>query len=126
MFDTAQQVEAQLLAGEDGRCEFKALRLTARGVQSLNVESVAGEMVAFVNAEGGALFLAVDDAGTRLGIPRERLDAVERWFVLQEGCPSTDKPAYDIGAADEAVVDAVAHRDRRGIEERPCPSKPCG
>ena len=105
MFDTAQQVEAQLLAGEDGRC-------------------------------------AVDDAGTPLGIPRERLDAVERWLVMQEGRPSTDKPAYDIGVVDEAVVNVVAHRDcaigvrpsrritdsrdRRGIEERPCPSKPCG
>lgn len=107
MFDTAQQVEAQLLAGEDGRCEFKALRLTARGVQSLNAESVAGEMVAFVNAEGGALFLAVDDAGTPLGIPRERLDAVERWFVMQEGRPSTDKPAYAIGVrASRRITDS--------------------
>ena len=74
MFDTAQQVEAQLLAGEDGRC-------------------------------------AVDDAGTPLGIPRERLDAVERWLVMQEGRPSTDKPAYAIGVVDEAVVNVVAHRD---------------
>ena len=111
MFDTAQQVGAQLLAGEDGRCKFKALRLTARGVQSPNAESVAGEMVAFVNAEGGALFLAVDDAGTPLGIPRERLDAVEWSFVMQEGRPGTDKPAYTIGVVDEAVVNAVAHRD---------------
>ena len=142
MFDTAQQVEAQLLAGEDGSCEFKALRLTARGVQSPNAGFVAGEMVAFVNADGGALFLAVDDAGTPLGILRERLDAVERWLAMQEGRPSTDKPAYAIGVVDEAVVNAVAHRDyaigvrpsrritdsrdRRGIEERPCPSKPCG
>ena len=125
MFDTAQQVEAQLLAGEDGRCEFKALRLTARGVQAPNAQSVAGEMVAFVNADGGALFLAVDDAGTPLGIPRKRLDAVERRFVMQEGRSSTDKPAYAIGVVDEAVVNA-AHHDRRGIEERPCPSKPCG
>ena len=78
MFDTAQQVGPQLLAGEDGRCEFKALRLTARGVQSPNAGFVAGEMVAFVNADGGALFLAVDDAGTPLGIPRERLDIEER------------------------------------------------
>ncbi len=142
MFDTAQQVEAQLLAGEDGSCEFEALRLTARGVQCPNAESVAGEMVAFVNAEGGALFLAVDDAGAPLGIPRERLDAVEWSFVMQEGRPSTDKPAHAIGVVDEAVVNAVAHRDyatgvrasrritdsrdRRGIEERPCPSRPCG
>ena len=81
MFDTAEQIEGQLLAGEDSRCEFKALRLTARGVQAPNAESVAGEMVAFANAEGGVLFLGVDDAGAPLGISLERLDAVERWFI---------------------------------------------
>ena len=79
MFDTAEQIEGQLLAGEDGRVEFKELRLT--DVQAPNTESVAGEMVAFANADGGTLFLGVNDAGAPLGIPRDRLDAVERWFV---------------------------------------------
>ena len=32
MFDTPDQLKAQLLAGEDSRSEFKELRLTARGV----------------------------------------------------------------------------------------------
>ena len=81
MFDTAEQIEGQLLAGEDSRAEFKELRLTDRGVQSPNAESVAGEVVAFANADGGTLFLGVNDAGVPLGIPQERLDAVERWFV---------------------------------------------
>ena len=81
MFDTAEQIESQLLAGEDGCSEFKALRLTGRGVQAPNAESVAGEMVAFTNADGGTLFLGVNDAGVPLGIPQDRLDAVERWFV---------------------------------------------
>ena len=81
MFDTAEQIEGQLLAGEDSRSEFKELRLTGRGVQAPNAESVAGEMVAFANADGGTLFLGVNDAGAPLGIPQERLDAVERWFI---------------------------------------------
>ena len=81
MFDTAEQIEGQLLAGEDGCSEFKELRLTGRGVQAPNAESVAGEMVAFANADGGTLFLGVNDAGVPLGIPQDRLDAVERWFV---------------------------------------------
>ena len=81
MFDTAEQIESQLLAGEDGCSEFKALRLTPRGVQAPNAESVAGEMVAFANADGGTLFLGVNDAGVPLGISQDRLDAVERWFV---------------------------------------------
>ena len=94
MFDTAEQIQRQLLAGEDGRAEFKALQLTARGVRSPNTEALAGEMVAFANAEGGTLFLGVDDAGKAVGIPRERLDAVERWLVniAPESCDPPIRP----------------------------------
>ena len=81
MFATAEQIQGQLLAGEDSRAEFKELRLTSRGVRAPNAEAVAGEMVAFANADGGTLFLGVNDAGTPLGIPQERLDVVERWLV---------------------------------------------
>lgn len=56
MFEAAQQVEAQLLAGEDARSAFKALRSRTPGVQAPNAESVAGEVVAFADADGGALF----------------------------------------------------------------------
>ncbi len=81
MFDTSEQIENQFLAGEDSRAEFKELRLTDRGVQAPNAESVAGEIVAFANADGGTLFLGVRDDGAPIGIPPARLDAVERWFV---------------------------------------------
>ena len=81
MFDTSEQIENQFLAGEDGRAEFKELPLTDRGVQAPNAESVAGEMVAFANADGGTLCLGVRDDGAPVGIPPARLDAVERWFV---------------------------------------------
>ena len=94
MFDTAEQIQGQLLAGEDSRSEFKELRLTERGVQAPNAESVAGEMVAFANADGGTIFLGVNDAGTPLGIPQERLDGVERWFVniATENCDPPIRP----------------------------------
>ena len=46
MFDTPEQIQGQLLAGEDSLSEFKELRLTDRGVQAPNAESVAGEMAA--------------------------------------------------------------------------------
>ena len=94
MFDTAEQIEGQLLAGEDSRAEFKELRLTGQGVQAPNAESLAGEMVAFANADGGTLFLGVNDAGAPLGIPQERLDAVERWFinVATQNCDPPIRP----------------------------------
>ena len=94
MFDTNEQIENQLLAGEDSRAEFKELRLTDRGVHAPNAESVAGEMVAFANADGGTLFLGVSDGGAPGGIPPARLDAVERWFVniATENCDPPIRP----------------------------------
>ena len=94
MFDTSEQIENQLLAGEDSRAEFKELRLTDGGVHAPNAESVAGEMVAFANADGGTLFLGVSDGGAPGGIPPARLDAVERWFVniATENCDPPIRP----------------------------------
>ena len=53
MFDTREQIRSQLRAGEDGRAEFKEVRFGDRGVLSPDTEELAGELVAFANAEGG-------------------------------------------------------------------------
>ena len=105
MFDTAEQYEGQLLAGENNRFEFKELRLTDRCVpvtqrpgakaevqvvlrlerdphrrrplQVPSAKSMAGGRVA--NAGGSRP--GENDAGASLEIPQERLNTVERWFV---------------------------------------------
>jgi len=71
----------QLRAGEDGRAEFKTVRFGRRSVVSPNTEDLAGEMVAFANAEGGVVFLGVDDVGTVQGVAPERVDEVETWVI---------------------------------------------
>ena len=81
MFDTTEQILDQLRAGEDGRAEFKEVRLGDRGVLSPDTEALAGELVAFANAAGGGIFLGVADSGAVAGIPPARVDAVERWIV---------------------------------------------
>lgn len=81
VFDSLDEIGRQLLAGEDSLAEFKRVELRSQGVRSPNSEDVAGELCAFANAEGGALFLGVDDDGTVLGIPRERVREVEEWLV---------------------------------------------
>ena len=48
---------------------------------SLNTEELAGELVAFANADGGVVFLGVDDSGVARGIPPERWDSVEHWLL---------------------------------------------
>lgn len=81
MFNTSEQILQQFLAGEDSRAEFKEIRFGGRGVISPNAEEFAGELVAFANAEGGVVFLGVDDSGTVQGIPPEKLGEVEQWIL---------------------------------------------
>lgn len=82
MFETVEAIENQLLAGEDSLAEFKSVHFNKHGsVKSPNSEDFAGEMVAFANAEGGTIFLGVEDDGTVSGIPQDRLPRVEEWVV---------------------------------------------
>jgi predicted HTH transcriptional regulator len=81
MFDTKQEILDQLRAGEDSRAEFKEVRLGDRSVVSPNTEDMAGELVAFSNADGGVVFLGVEDGGSVRGLPKDRLPVVEQWIV---------------------------------------------
>ena len=94
MFDTPEQIRNQLRAGEDGRAEFKEIRFGDRGVLSPNTEELAGELVAFANAEGGVVFLGVDDSGAVHGLPPDRLDSVEQWLlnVATHNCDPPVRP----------------------------------
>ena len=81
MFDTADQILSQVRAGEDGRAEFKEVRLGERGVVSPNAEDLAAELVAFANAAGGAVLFGIGDSGAVAGIPPARVDVVEGWII---------------------------------------------
>ena len=94
MFDTLEQIRDQLRAGEDGRAEFKEVRFGDRGVLVPDTEELAGELVAFANAEGGVVFLGVDDSGTARGVTPERWDSVEHWLlnVATHNCDPPIRP----------------------------------
>ena len=81
MFDTLDEIQRQLDVLEDSRAEFKEVVLGERGVRSPNPEDMAGEMVAFANAEGGVVFLGVDDDGVVRGVPADRTGDVEAWVI---------------------------------------------
>ena len=81
MFDTLDEIQRQLEVLEDARAEFKVVVLGDRGVRSPNTEEMAGEMAAFANADGGVVFLGVDDDGVVRGIPAERTGDVEAWVI---------------------------------------------
>ena len=94
VFSTVDQMLAQIRAGEDGRAEFKDLRLRDRRVVAPNAEDLAGELVAFANAEGGAVFVGVADSGVVQGIPSARVDQVEQWLlnVATHNCDPPIRP----------------------------------
>lgn len=94
MFETLDAISRQLRAGEDTFAEFKEVRLGDRSVIAPNSERFAGELVAFANAEGGAIFMGVDDAGGVRGIAAEALDLVEQWVinVASNGCDPPVRP----------------------------------
>ncbi|MDE0458321.1 MAG: putative DNA binding domain-containing protein [Chromatiales bacterium] len=81
MFDTLDEIQRQLEVLEDARAEFKEVVLGNRGVRSPNTEDMAGEMVAFANAEGGVVLLGVDDEGVVRGVPTDRAHDVETWVI---------------------------------------------
>ncbi len=120
MFDTLDEIERQLATGEDVRAEFKEVVLGDRGVRSPNTEDMAGEMVAFANAEGGVIFLGVDDVGIARGLAKDRLSDVESWVVnvASNNCdpplrPLIRRERLTLPGASEAVVMLV--EIRRGL-----------
>ena len=107
MFDTRERILDQLGAGEDGHAEFMPLRFDGQGGTSTDVEELAGELVGFANAEGGVLFLGVDDSGVPHGIPPEKMDAVER-RLLSVATDNCDPPVRLV------VRKALLPRDEKG------------
>src|ERR1700679_2846508 len=58
----AGSIERTLRAGEDSRTEFK------RASEDLQAKTIAKEITAFANSQGGRLFLGVEDDGTVTGV----------------------------------------------------------
>ncbi len=78
----ATELQQRIRLGEDSTFELK--RLVWRGTGKINEphpNSVADELAAFANAQGGVLVLGVDDATRDIqGIDLAQIDAVEQWL----------------------------------------------
>ena len=140
MFDTIDQILRQLSAGEDSRAEFKRVdikgrtREPARLFQDRGREYVFDERPVFAataedlsrtRLEAHFGIEAACYGGTRLSsdelVRAERLagplsDQIDAGvaFVMhfmRAGREAAEDRAYDINVVDEAVVNAVAHRD---------------
>lgn len=79
--DLIRELIYQIRLGEDSAYEFKSVTVIGNKVEQPHRDSVADELVAFANANGGILVLGVGDKTREVeGIAREDLDTVDLWL----------------------------------------------
>jgi ATP-dependent DNA helicase RecG len=91
MFDSAKELLDKIRLGEDSTLELKEARFAGNRVQAPSQESLADELAAFANGRGGVLVLGVDDTREIIGIPLDRLDAVEDF--VRRVCNDSIRPS---------------------------------
>lgn len=91
MYDSPGELLRQIRLGEDTTLELKAVGFGGDNVGEPQRNDLANEIAAVANTTEGVLVLGVDDKTREiLGIPVERLEAVERY--VYEICNDTIKP----------------------------------
>ena len=80
--------------GEDSTLELKRVLLAGSRITAPNRNEFADELAGMANGWGGTVVLGVEDRSRDiLGIPLDRLDAVEAW--VREICNDSVKPQLD-------------------------------
>lgn len=109
---------AQLARGEDDRCLH--LEDVSTGA------SLAAEMAAFANSDGGTIYVGVAPDGAVPGLPRAELGRVYqviRFAALQQVCSSLEVAVRHVRLAEGSVVVVIRvprghdrpHFDRQGV-----------
>lgn len=76
--DEIRELLYKIRLGEDSSIEFKAVSFRGEKVDGPHRDSLAQEIAAFANAQGGDVLLGVEDKTREVvGIPLDRLDALE-------------------------------------------------
>ena len=71
-----EDIRQRLELGEDSRWEFKQVEFAGNRPASPSRDDLADELIAFANANGGALLLGVTDDGLVQGMSREQMAAL--------------------------------------------------
>lgn len=94
MFDTTEELLAQIRVGEDSTLETKELRFKGNKIIGPDKDSIAAEMSAMANSIGGVLVLGVADKSKDIvGIPMEQLENVEQW--IRQICADSITPQLE-------------------------------
>ena len=92
--------------GEDSMLELKRVLLSGSRVTSPERRDFADELASMANGPGGTLMLGIDDVSHDvLGIPLDRLDAVEAW--VREICNDSLRPPLDATIRKTELPDAT-------------------
>ncbi len=91
MFDSTEELLQKIRLGEDTPLELKTVRFRGKKIDGPSREGLSDEIAAIANTFDGVLLLGVDDKTREIvGIPVDRLDAVERYVF--EICEQSIKP----------------------------------
>ena len=92
--------------GEDSTLELKRVLLSGSRVTSPERRDFADELASMANGPGGTLMLGIDDVSHDVvGIPFDRLDAVETW--VREICNDSLRPPLDATIRKTELPDAT-------------------
>lgn len=107
---TLRELLGKIKAGEDSRTQFK--------VNISNIDSLAAELVAFSNAQGGTLYVGVDDNAQAIGIDKSEVGRINQMIsnassqhVKSPIAVHTDNVPLDSGAI------VIAIRVPEGIDK---------
>ena len=88
------ELARRIRLGEDSTLELKQILLAGSKVAAPRRDEFADELASMANGRGGTILLGVEDKSREiLGIPVDRLDAVEAW--VREICNDSVKPPLD-------------------------------
>jgi predicted HTH transcriptional regulator len=80
MYEKTSELLKQISLGEDSVVELKNIEYTGNVISGPHSNSMADEMAAMANSNGGIFILGVDDKSHAItGLPIEKLDQTEMW-----------------------------------------------
>ena len=92
---STEEIRSRLRLGEDSSWEFKQFEFRGDRPNSPSRNSLADELAAFANGNGGVMLCGVADDGRIQGMTRGQLDETER--TVNEICSDSIKPAINPG-----------------------------
>ena len=110
MFDAKSELLEKIRLGESSFLELKEVQFVGGRIRGPHRDSLADELAAFANRDGGVLVLGVTDKTREIvGVPAERLDAVVEF--VRNLCMDSIEPPLE-----QVTVDRVHLPSPDGVE----------